>query len=103
MVKLPGPYVSGFVDGEGCFALKFRRDIKPDRPNSPTYFYWDVEFAIVLKNTDRGILEKIKETLGCGVISEARRGLSRYAVNNLEDLSQKIVPFFLGVFAPGYG
>gem|GEM_PF-6727427 len=42
---ISGEYVAGFVDGEGCFALKFRRDVRRDRMGSPEYFYWDAEFA----------------------------------------------------------
>lgn len=40
---LPGDYIAGFVDGEGCFALKFRRDVRHDRPGNPEYYYWDIE------------------------------------------------------------
>lgn len=29
--KLPEDYIAGFVDGEGCFALNFRRDIRHER------------------------------------------------------------------------
>lgn len=91
---LPGDYIAGFVDGEGCFALKFRRDVRHDRKNSPIYFYWDIEFAIMLRSDDKKILEDICETLNCGRISISKRGTARYAVNDLDDLLYKIVPFF---------
>lgn len=94
MGKLPGNYIAGFVDGEGCFALKFRREIKPGRKNKPVYFYWDIEFAILLREDDKEILEKIKETLDCGKISLSKRGTARYSVNHIEDLIDRIVPFF---------
>ena len=42
MNKLPGDYVAGFVDGEGCFILSFRRDIRHDCGKrsgiKPTYY-----------------------------------------------------------------
>lgn len=95
MGKLPGDYVAGFVDGEGCFALKFRRDVKHERKNSPVYFYWDIEFAIVLRQDDQEILEFIKETLKCGYVTN-NNGQVRYSVNDLNDLLYKIVPFFNG-------
>lgn len=94
MVKLPGDYIAGFVDGEGCFALKFRRDVRHERKNKPIYFYWDIEFAIVLRKDDQEILEKIKTTFDCGRISVSKSGQARYAVNNINDLSNKVVPFF---------
>lgn len=94
MEKLPGNYIAGFVDGEGCFALKFRRDIRRERKNKPVYFYWDIEFAISLRGDDKEILEKIQKTLDCGKISFNKKGDVRYAVNNINDLVDKIVPFF---------
>ena len=94
MKKLTGDYVAGFVDGEGCFALKFRRDVRHDRKNKPVYYYWSIEFAIVLKSDDIDILEAIKDTLGCGRISINKRGMARYSVSERSDLLNKIVPFF---------
>ena len=94
MDKLPGDYIAGFADGEGCFALKFRRDIRYKRRGQPEYFYWDIEFAILLRGDDRNLLEEIMTTLGCGRISTSRRGAVRYAINVLDDLHGKIVPFF---------
>jgi hypothetical protein len=99
MEKIPGDYIAGFVDGEGCFALKFRREVKHGRGKrsgiKPIYFYWDIEFAIMLREDDKGILEKIKDTLGCGNLTKPnKRGMVRYAVNRISDLSDKIVPFF---------
>ena len=93
--KLPGDYIAGFVDGEGCFALKFRRDIRYKRKGQPVYFYWDIEFAILLRGDDRELLERIMATLDCGRISMDQRGAARYAVNVINDLSEKIVPFFM--------
>lgn len=95
MEKLPGDYIAGFVDGEGCFALKFRRDARKERKNQKVYFYWDVEFAINLKFDDRDILERIKNTLECGIVHDMNtRNLVRYSVQTTEDLHTKIVPFF---------
>ena len=95
MDKLPGDYVAGFVDGEGCFALKFRRDVRHERKNKPVYFYWDIEFAILLKSDDKEILDCIKNTLGCGRVGNTdKRGCVRYAINDINDLRNKVVLFF---------
>ena len=61
MEKLPGDYIAGFIDGEGCFALKFRRDVRRERKNNPVYYYWDIEFAVVLRGDDKDILNNIKK------------------------------------------
>jgi len=96
MQNLPPDYIAGFVDGEGCFALKFRRDVKQNRKNKPVYFYWDIEFAIVLRGDDRELLEKIQSTLDCGRISISKKGgEARYSVADTDSLNEKIVPFFL--------
>lgn len=92
--KLPGDYIAGFVDGEGCFALKFVRDVRYERKNKPTYFYWDIEFVISLRGDDKEVLEKIQKTLGCGKINFNKKGDARYAVNDIGELLDKIVPFF---------
>lgn len=94
MEKLPGDYIAGFVDGEGCFALKFIRSIRRERKGSPVYFYWDVAFVIMLKADDIGILEKIKNTLDCGKISINKRGFAQYSVEGINELVEKIAPFF---------
>ncbi|MDP2668420.1 MAG: LAGLIDADG family homing endonuclease [bacterium] len=94
MEKLSGEYIAGFVDGEGCFALHFRRDIRRERTNKPTYFSWKIQFSIVLRADDVDILKRIKEALECGSISIAKRGYARYQVTDVSDLNAKIVPFF---------
>jgi hypothetical protein len=94
MEKLPGDYIAGFVDGEGCFALKFQRLVRRERKNQPEYFYWDVEFAIVLRADDGEILERIRETIRCGRISFGKNSQVRYSVNDILDLTEKVVPFF---------
>ena len=91
--NLPPDYISGLIDGEGCFALKFRRDVRHKRKNKPIYFYWDIEFAILLKATDREILEAIQKTFNCGSISQSKREHVRYSISNMDDLKEKLVPF----------
>jgi len=95
--KLPGDYIAGFVDGEGCFALKFSKETKRKRSGSPEYFNWRAEFAILLKEDDIRILGLIKNTLGVGSLSlNYSRGktFARYSVQNIKELHEVIVPFF---------
>jgi len=94
IIDISPDYIAGFVDGEGCFALKFRRDVRYDRKNKPTYYYWAAEFAILLRDDDHELLKKIKTRLGCGNISKSRLGTVRYSVTSLKDLRDKIIPFF---------
>lgn len=93
---MPGDYIAGFTDGEGCFAIKFRRDKKQNKLGGRIreYFYWGAEFAIVLRNDEINILEQIKQALGCGSIVRQGEGELRYMVQNPKDLLQKIIPFY---------
>lgn len=96
--QLPGDYIAGFVDGEGCFALNFRRDLRSERKNQPDYFYWRAEFAITLREDDKEILYLIKNTLGCGKVHDSNsRGAVRYQVSKFDDLAEKIMPFFKNI------
>ncbi|MBI4053957.1 MAG: LAGLIDADG family homing endonuclease [Candidatus Doudnabacteria bacterium] len=93
---ISGEYIAGFADGEGCFALKFRKDQQRNRDGTfREYFYWGAEFAIVLRADDIEILQSIQRTLSCGTISKSTKSESvRFSVQNPKDLLEKIVPFF---------
>ena len=93
-MKLPFDYIAGFVDGEGCFALKFRRDFKKERINQPEYFHWGAEFAITLRADDQKLLESIKNTLGYGHIYIMKDKEARYSIQDIKILKEMIVPFF---------
>lgn len=93
--KLPGDYIAGFIDGEGCFYLTYRSEIRHERPGKPKYFRWTPYFAINIRGDDREILEKIKNTLNCGNIYALKRGeMAHYIIQNMDDLYIKILPFF---------
>jgi hypothetical protein len=93
--KLPGDYIAGFVDGEGCFALKYNREVKHHRPGKPVFFRWDIEFAIYLKAHDMTILESIRDTIGCGIVNKPNKaGAVRFAVNDILQLKNIVIPFF---------
>jgi hypothetical protein len=90
-----GDFIAGFTEGEGCFALTLRRDVRHERPGNPTYYSWKASFVIVLRADDAELLEKIKEFLKCGHISFTKDNTQvRYEVSTLEDINQKVVPFF---------
>jgi len=93
MEKLPGNYIAGFVDGEGCFALKFSKETKRNRTGNPVYYRWAAEFVICLKKDDIDILTLIEQTLGTGTV-HATKNYVRYSVQKIEDLYKKIIPFF---------
>lgn len=92
--KLNPYYISGFVDGEGCFSITFNKH-KNGRVEVRLLF------EIELREDDYEILDKIKATLGCGSIYyltyeryKKWRPHYKYKVSNMEDITEKVIPFF---------
>ena len=85
-------YISGFVDGEGCFAVCVNRN-----PTCRTGFQLVPEFH-VSQNGDRSrVLELIQERFaGAGYIkSNGRRDDALvYVVRKRDDLLRHVIPFF---------
>ena len=83
-------YISGYVDGEGCFNISFSRREK-------FLVGWETKPSFsVSQNEDRAqILFLMKKIFKCGFI---RRDFSdktlKYEVRSLEDLIYRIIPHF---------
>lgn len=83
-------YISGYIDGEGCFSISFskRKKIK---------IGWETKPSLsVSQNEDRAqILYLMKKLFGCGFM---RRDYSdktlKYEIRSLSDLINKVIPFF---------
>jgi len=93
--KLPGDYVAGFVDGEGCFVIVISK-----HGSKKLGVDARVSFQIELRDDDRAILESIQATLGCGRIyhlSYERYGWKPHAklmISPIQDIMTKLIPFF---------
>ena len=92
--KLNPYYLDGLVDGEGCFSITFNRH-KNNRIEVRLIF------EIELREDDKEILERVKETLECGNLYHLDYKRYRkwkphfkYKVSNLRDIVQKVIPFF---------
>lgn len=84
-----GYWLSGFVDGEGCFRI--HRVRQGD--------YYECHFQIKLRKDDRSILEKIQEMFGFGRIQDVGKSgtsnpASIFVVVKREDCF-KIAKFFI--------
>ncbi|MBI1957403.1 MAG: LAGLIDADG family homing endonuclease [Candidatus Niyogibacteria bacterium] len=83
-------YISGYVDGEGCFSVSFSRRKK-------FLVGWETKPSFsVSQNEDRAeILRAMKRIFKCGFL---RRDFSdktlKYEVRSLDDLISKIIPHF---------
>ncbi|PIX88467.1 MAG: endonuclease [Candidatus Nealsonbacteria bacterium CG_4_10_14_3_um_filter_36_16] len=84
-------YISGYVDGEGCFSVSFSRRKK-------LLIGWETKPSFsVGQNYDRAeVIELLKKYFDCGSI---RRDYSdktlKFEVRSITDLIQKIIPHFL--------
>lgn len=88
-------YIVGLTDGEGCFYVNTRK--------SSLYrmgFNVQLHFHIKMQEKDRSLLEKVKDTLGCGAVyfqKEQRLNhcqCFRYSVSSHSDILKILIPFF---------
>ena len=86
-------YIAGFVDGEGCFSLTMRRDIKRERKSKAVYYSWKASFIITLRLDDKKLLELIQKHLQCGSITSTKTSV-RFQVSDITELVESIIPFF---------
>ena len=83
-------YITGFVDGEGCFSISFslRDKLKLKIEVRPS-------FSISQHKRNLEILKKINEFFGCGGIRFSNRDQNyKYEVRSLNELIHKIIPHF---------
>jgi LAGLIDADG endonuclease len=94
-------WITGFVDGEGCFSINFIR--QPDRCNRKGYktgFQVAHEFAVAQGARSVESLHILMQFFGVGAVYINRRydnhkeHMYRYCVRKSSDLFQTIIPFF---------
>lgn len=89
-MKLEAQWVTGFVDGEGCFhvginahpSLKMRCQVLP-------------EFTVVQHERDVQLLHALKAHFGCGVVRRNHGNRFAYRVRGKDHLLQRVIPFFM--------
>ena len=89
-MKLHAEWVTGFVDGEGCFHVGVNRhdDMNCGHQILP-------EFTVVQHERDVDLLIALREFFGCGVVRTNHGNRSAYRVRGRRDLLERIVPFFV--------
>ena len=92
--KLIG-WIVGFIDGEGCFSVSIFR-------NPTTSSGWQIFPELVVAQGAKSVkvLQKLEKFFQCGKVyinrkyGNHREDLYRYCVRKLDDLENKIIPFF---------
>lgn len=83
-------YISGYVDGEGCFCVSFQ-------PSKRHRFGWEVRPSFsVSQNADRSdLLFTIRKTWNCGFIRPDRSDKTlKFEVRTVRDLVDIVIPHF---------
>jgi hypothetical protein len=88
-MDLDAAWITGFVDGEGCFFV----GINPHEEMTAGYQVLP-EFTVVQHERDVQILHALKTYFGCGVVRRNHGNRMAYRVRSLKHLRERIVPFF---------
>jgi hypothetical protein len=90
-MKLHAQWITGFVDGEGCFLVGVVK-------NSSKKALYQLQPAFVVGQHvhDIQVLYALKDYFGCGHIQLPKEGktVARWSVHKLDHLLKRVIPFF---------
>ena len=89
-MNLNAEWITGFVDGEGCFHVGVSR-----HEQMSTGYQVLPEFTVVQHTRDVQVLHALKSYFGCGVVRRNHGDRMAYRVRKREHLMRHIVPFFM--------
>ena len=89
-MDLNAEWVTGFVDGEGCFHVGINA-----HPDMTVGFQVLPEFTVVQHKRDIQLLHALKGFFGCGVVRVNHDDRMAFRVRSKEHLLQNVVPFFM--------
>ena len=83
-------WLTGFVDGEGCFYVKITK------ARTVTGYQISLSFSISQHIRDELLLTRLIDNLGCGKIEKVttRPNAITFVVYKFSDINNKIIPFF---------
>ena len=86
--RLDNKWISGFVDGEGCFHVSINKQPKMS-------LGWQVlpEFRVVQHKRDENVLQQMQKTFGCGQVVVNHEDRKELRIRGLENLN-RVVKFF---------
>lgn len=85
--------IASLASTDACFDLQFRKDTRYERLNAPTYYRWKAQFVMTGPKESSKTMGKIKKEMGCGKVNIIK-DQARFSVQNLNDITDYIVPFF---------
>ncbi len=89
-MNLDAQWITGFVDGEGCFHVGI------DKHSDMTAGYQVLpEFTVVQHERDVQVLHALKAHFDCGVVRKNHGDRMAYRVRGQKHLLERIIPFFV--------
>lgn len=83
-------YITGFVDGEGCFSISFNK-----RAKMKTGIEIRPSFSIGQNKKSLCVLQEIHQYFGCGAIRFSKYDQTyKYEVRSIKDLKANVIPHF---------
>ena len=83
-------YVTGLVDGEGCFTVSFSL-----RPSLSTGIEVRPAFAVALNKRSLEVLKKLHKFFGCGAIRYSHSDHTyKWEVRSVPDIVRRVLPHF---------
>ena len=89
-MNLTAEWITGFVDGEGCFHVGISR-----HEGMTVGVQVLPEFTVVQHERDVQLLHAMKAFFGCGVVRRNHGDRMAYRVRERKQLNERIVPFFV--------
>jgi len=85
--------ITKLANENACFDLQFRKDVRKERTNSPTYYRWKIQFIITGPKDNLKVMKNIKKELSCGNIHLVKNQ-ARFSVQNINEIENSVIPFF---------
>ena len=83
-------YITGFVDGEGCFSVSFTY-----RPKLTLPVEVRPSFAVAQNERSRAVLEQLQDWFKCGSIRYSKNDQTfKYEVRSVGELAVRVIPHF---------
>ena len=84
-------YFLGFVDGEGCFHISFKK-----QKSAKMRWVLDPIFHVTQHKNHKELLYNFQKLMGCGVVIKkyGQPDTMQYVVQSRKELIEKIIPFF---------
>ena len=89
-MNLDAQWITGFVDGEGCFYVGINA-----HKEMTAGFQVMPEFTVVQHKRDVQVLHALKSYFGCGVVRVNHGDRMAYRARGHSNLIEHIVPFFV--------